>query len=253
MTRKPFGVLVLHGFTSSLDCVSGVEAAIRALGLPTRMPVLRGHGAESPEALRGVVWRDWLADARSALQDLRAEADRVIVVGLSMGALLALTLAADAAAAADGVIDSLVLVSPAIHMTSPYAPGRPFAALVPLMQLLFPRWDFPSPIYADPALARFDTNYTWVPTAAIGEFFALIRATRRRLAEVRVPTLILHSRRDSTADPRGALMLYRAIATPPDQTRIVWFEVTDHEMFRDCEREAAIQTVVEYVRERTGI
>ncbi|MFO7742587.1 MAG: hypothetical protein R6X31_09775 [Anaerolineae bacterium] len=56
MQQQPLGVLILHGFTSSLDCVRGVESAVKALGVPTRMPTLRGHGAESPEALRGVTW-----------------------------------------------------------------------------------------------------------------------------------------------------------------------------------------------------
>ena len=53
MAKQPYGVLIVHGFTSSLDCVSGIEPPLKALGLPTRMPVLRGHSAESPEALRG--------------------------------------------------------------------------------------------------------------------------------------------------------------------------------------------------------
>jgi len=58
MAKQPLGVLIVHGFTSSLDCVCGLEPPIQALGLPTRMPVLRGHSAESTEALRGVTWHD---------------------------------------------------------------------------------------------------------------------------------------------------------------------------------------------------
>jgi carboxylesterase len=53
--------------------------------------------------------------------------------------------------------------------------------------------------------------------------------------------------------PDSAHIIYDRISTPPDQKRIVWFEMTEHEMFRDCEREATIETVVDYVRERAGL
>jgi carboxylesterase len=52
--------------------------------------------------------------------------------------------------------------------------------------------------------------------------------------------------------PESAKIVYNGISTPVDQKRIVWFKETEHEMFRDCEREAAIEAVVDYVRERVG-
>ena len=51
----------------------------------------------------------------------------------------------------------------------------------------------------------------------------------------------------------ASLDCYNNISTPPDQKRFAWFEVTEHEMFRDCESEATIGTVVDYVRERAGL
>ena len=79
------------------------------------------------------------------------------------------------------------------------------------------------------------------------------QVTRRRLPEVRVPTLIMQSRKDTVVAPESADIIYNTISTPPAQKRIAWFEVTEHEMFRDCEREATIGTVVDYVRERVGL
>ncbi len=248
MTKEPLGVLVIHGFTSSLDCVSGVEAGIQALGLPTRMPVLRGHGADSPEALRGVTWRDWVADAKVALRELLTEADRAILFGHSMGGLVALSLAADDDDAG-GAIDSTVVAAAAIQLTSPLAPGRPLSFLRPIVARLLDKWDMP-PQYADPALAEFDTNYPWAPIDAIAEFLRFSQVTRERLPDVDVPMLIMQSRQDTTVSPESGQIIYDEVATPPEEKRIVWFEKTEHEMFRDCEREAAIQTVVDYVRER---
>jgi carboxylesterase len=247
MTKKPLGVLVVHGFTSSLDCVRGVESAVSALGVPTRMPVLRGHGAESPDALRGVTWRDWVADAESALQDLLTEAEQAIVFGHSMGGLVALTLAADHG----DVIDSAVVAAAAVQLTSPLAPGRPLHVLAPLVLRFLDKIDMP-PVYADPSLAQHDTNYAWAPTDAVQSLMAFSQRTRRRLSEVEVPMLIMQSRNDSTVAPESAQIIYQGIATPPEEKRIIWFEKTEHEMFRDCEREAASAAVADWVRQRMG-
>lgn len=248
MAEGPFGVLILHGFTSSLDCVNGVEPPLKALGLPTRMPVLRGHGAESPEALRGVTWRDWVADGEAALGDLLTEAERAIVFGHSMGGLVTLTLAADH----HDAIESIVVAAAAIQLASPLAPGRPFHFLAPLVARLQKRLDMP-PVYVDSELAQYDTNYAWAPADAVLSLLEFSRVTRRRLPEVHVPALVMQSHNDSTVAPESAEIIYESISTPSEQKRIAWFDETEHEMFRDCEREAAIETVVDYVRARVGL
>ncbi len=249
MTRHPLGVLIVHGFTASLDCVRALRPPLVQLGLPTQMPVLRGHGADSPEALRGVSWQDWVADAEAALQELLTEAERAMVLGHSMGGLVALTLAANHRGDDPPVIDSLVLAAAAVQLTSPVSPGGSLAFLSPLIMRVRRRVEMP-PTYADPALAASDTNYPWAPMEAVGQLFAFIKATRRRLIQVDVPTLILQSRNDSTVAPESAEIIKRGIATLPAEKRIVWFEETEHEMFQDCEQEAAVGAVVHYVKAR---
>ncbi len=248
MEKQPFGVLIIHGFTASLDCVSGIDKAINNLGIPTAMPVLRGHGADSPEALRGVAWNDWVDDARAAFNDLSKEADKIIVFGHSMGGLVALTLAAGHA----GAVDSVIVAAAAIQLTSPLAPGKPLHFLAPLFARLFRKWKF-SPNYADPELAKYDTNYTWAPMDAIVSFLEFSEAARRILPDIHVPALIMQSREDTTVSPESAEIIYNGISTPAKNKHIAWFEKTDHEMFRDCERELAVETIAEYVKERVKL
>jgi carboxylesterase len=212
------------------------------------MPVLRGHGADSPEALRGVTWHDWVADGKAALQDLLKEAEKVIIFGHSMGGIVALTLAAEN----EHSVDSIVLAAAAVQLVSPLAPGRPFHFLMPLVRIFVKKWDMP-PVYADQQLAQYDTNYRWAPMDALLSFIEFTAVTRRRLAEVHMPTLIIQSRKDTTVAPESANIIYNGISTPLDQKRIVWFKVTEHEMFRDCERETTVEAVVQYVRERVGL
>jgi carboxylesterase len=247
MSKKPYGVLILHGFTASLDCVREIEPPLKALGLPSRMPVLRGHGAASPEALRGVTWHAWVADAEAALQDLLSEAEKAIVIGHSMGGLAALSLAVQHG----DKLDSLILAAAAVQLASPLAPGKPLNFLAPLLRVALKKWNFP-PIYADPSLAQYNTNYLWAPIDSVLAVLDFSKAIRKQLGVVKTPTLILQSRKDTMVAPASAEIIYNEISTPAAQKRIVWFEKTEHEMFRDCERAAIIAVITNYVRERIG-
>ena len=98
-------MLLLHGFTSSLETVTGLVPRLERAGFEYAVPILRGH-CTTPEDLLGVTWRDWLEDARQALLELTGEAKSVAVVGLSMGGLVALNLAAEHPTRVSGVVTS---------------------------------------------------------------------------------------------------------------------------------------------------
>lgn len=247
MAKKPLGVLIVHGYSSNINCVSPMEAPIQALGLPTRMPVLRGHGGK-PEDLEGVTWKDWVTDARKALDQLLGEAEKVVIVGHSMGALVTINLAADYATH----VDSIVLAAAAIQVNSPIAPGRPLSFLRPIAQRLMKRIET-GPHYVDKAQDASHKNYMWVPVSSTASFLEFTQQARRRLPEIKLPTLIIHSKKDTTIDPVSAEIIYNDIRTPASEKRIQWFEVTDHEMFRDIERDAVTQAVVDYVASRSAL
>lgn len=242
---KPLGVLVIHGFTATLDSVNPLYRSLLELGIPVSMPLLTGHGAASPEALRGVRWESWLADVEEALQKLFIEAERVMVVGHSMGALLALNLAAGY----HHKIDSLVLLAPAIHLVSVLAPGRPLHFIAPFLSRIIRDWSLKGD-FADPECATCIPHYTWVPTDAILSFFELIKKSMELLGRVTVPVLILHNRRESTVRAESATILYNRIATEPSGKSILWLEHSGHQIFCDCECKKAVDSIVAYVSGR---
>jgi carboxylesterase len=188
-----------------------------------------------------------VSDAESALKDLLTEAEKAIVIGHSMGGLVTVMLAADYG----DQIDSIVLAAAAIQLRIVVGPGRPLSFLAPLIGLVIKKWGF-APIYADPSLTVYNTNYRWAPTDAILSLFDLSRVSRNRLAEVKTPTLILQCHNDPSVAPASANVIYQGISTPDAQKRIVWFERSGHEMFRDCERGATVDEIVKYVQERIG-
>ena len=95
MTR----VLCLHGLGGTGATMWPIVAACIDAGFTTLAPTLPGHGT-NPDDLAGITWDDWMGAAREW------EAD--VVVGQSMGACLALQLAAEHRCLAAVCINPLV-------------------------------------------------------------------------------------------------------------------------------------------------
>lgn len=246
MEKSKLGVLILHGWTSGMSTVSSLEAPIRSLGLPTRMPILRGHGTSSPEALKGVKWEDWVQDATAALDDLLTEVEHVVIVGHSMGGMLALHLAA---VHPQGV-DSIITASSPGKMSTPFAPGNVLHPLFCILWPLIKKYDKGTLKYADPGLEKLDDSYRWAPTSAIKELFDLLKMQKKILPDVHVPVLILQSTKDTSVMPISANILFNGIGTPVEDKKIAWFDKTEHGMFLDVESRQVIKSVIDFIVER---
>ncbi|MBU6429172.1 MAG: alpha/beta fold hydrolase [Cyanobacteria bacterium REEB65] len=232
---KPLGVLVLHGFTSSFDTVKGILPHLEAAGLPYRMPGLRGHQQSSPAALKGVKYRDWVDDAACALDDLLGEVDRAIVVGLSMGGLVALTLAVERPERLDGI----VAVAAALR------PKDPLAPLSPYLGWLFPRHQLPKPPEDEGYVC---TNYPWFPGTAGAEVYKLGLLVESRLSSVKTPILVVGSERDHIIKPEASRIIYDRVRSPIKE--IEMFRKTRHEMMQGCEKDDVFARIMAFIRDR---
>lgn len=235
---QPLGVLLIHGFTSSLDTVNGLIPCLERDRLPYRVPVLRGHGSK-PEALRGVGAQDWYVDARAALFDLLKECEQAVVVGLSMGGLVALQLAIDHPEHVAGVVS----VAAAMRFKSP------LAKWTPLLGKFTKYWPSPKP----PKGATYHcTNY---PYFAIDSFASLLRYGQEiegRLHEVKVPILVLGTKMDNVVDPKAAQLIFDGVSSTDKELR--WFTRSGHEMMQDCEHEAVFAAIEEFaLKRRNGL
>lgn len=246
MMQKQYGVLVIHGFTAFPGSVAPLVDALAARDVHVAAPVLKGHGESSPEHLRGVTWQDWMLDAETAFTELSRQVDHILVVGHSMGALIALNLAARFQ---DAQLDALVLAAPPFRVTSMLGPGRPLHAFAPLLKRLFRSWELDTEFGDREEVCR-SVHYHWAPTDAIFSFFKLIAYTEDRLKNVRAPFLLLLGGRDRTIRAESAEVLDKGVATRAEEKEVLLLELSDHQMFCDSEKERAIDAVTAYLCSR---
>jgi esterase/lipase len=102
-------LLYFHGFSATRQEIAPVpELVARSLGANLFETRLAGHGQQR-EAISGIAAETWLEDGAEALAIGRALGERIIIIGTSTGATLALALAEHPDFSA---VESLVLLSP---------------------------------------------------------------------------------------------------------------------------------------------
>lgn len=228
--NESLGVLLLHGFTSSFDAVSGLVPYLKQIGADYEMPALRGHQS-TPDALEGVSARDWYDDAYAALEKLCQRCDKVAIVGLSMGGLIALNLCAKNHACSPKI---------AACVTWAAALGfcNPLAGLVKPLSRIFRRWRGQNS-FCDPECRKNNTNYPWFPTSAFVQLYDLARNTRKYLQNIRVPLFIIHSRLDQVVPFKTSLMLFNH--TPFAYRERFELTRSGHELGMDCEAKTVFE------------
>jgi carboxylesterase len=236
--KAPLGILILHGFTASRTTVEALVPQAEALGLPWRLPQLRGHWT-TPADLAGVTYDDLLADATAALAELRGEAERITVIGLSVGGVLAL----DLTLRQPYGIDSLVVLAPALRYVNPLARFAPLVA-----RIMKTAKNDPALAFADRSLVTRAGNYTSFPSAT---FVSIERAGRRieaALPGITTPLLIIGARSDRVVRPEVAQIVHDRAGSVEKQ--LVWFDRSGHELLLDCEASAVADRIGLFLRQR---
>jgi carboxylesterase len=233
--KTRLGVLVLHGFTSHVSCVSDLRFPLDEMGVPYRIPILRGHGGEWTD-LKGVTAEQWYEDAEDSLLDLLTECRRVVVVGLSMGGLVALDLAARRRKQIVGV----ATVAAALKFKDP------LSALTPVIARVVPSWPSPKAFHDKELEKQRNRNYPRFPTRAFAELYRYAAEVEQRLSFVAADALIVHSRKDQIVHPKAAEIIRERLGSK--RKDLVWFEESGHEMLLDLEAQKVVATVADFIR-----
>jgi carboxylesterase len=239
------GVLLVHGLT-------GTPAEMRLLGKRLHRDGFTVYGVQlaghcgGEDDLLATGWRDWYASVELAAEQLRGEVDHLFVAGLSMGALLALLLAAERPELVDGVgvlgatfrydgwnmprIARLSFLLPLVKWLG-FARKRVFMEGPPYgLRNERIRGQVMSAMQSgDSTLAGLPGN----PWHSLADLQLLSARVRRRLKHVRAPCLVAHAAEDDIANVRNAYLVVAQVRSPVE---LLLLHNSYHMITLDCER-----------------
>ncbi len=231
----PIGILMVHGFTATPVEVRMVAERLHPRGYTVAAPLLPGHGTH-PDDLNRTRWQDWVAAAEESYQRLRQTCQKVYLLGESMGALVALYLAAEHREA-EGVIAS----APAIRLQ--ISPVQ--KALLPVMSLFVPAVP-KGGLDADSHWQGYPVN----PLKGVRQLFLFQKEVERRLPEIVQPVLVLMGRHDTTVHPEAGKMILERVAST--YKSLAWFEHSSHVILIDQEVDAATGRIERFIQETSN-
>ncbi len=237
------GCLLVHGFTGTPYEMRELGTRLAARGYTVLGPALAGH-ATSLEEMARTRWQDWYGTVTTAYDQLREECDAVVPIGLSLGALLSLHLAAHRP------VNAVVAVSPPFGVHNPLIPlFRTFPFLfnfIPLVKKNPSENDT-----QDPSVAPRHPEYDATPTAcAASLIFDLFPHLRGDLRDIRAPLLLIQSRNDRVIPPDSITLYNAQVGSTVKQ--VVWVERSGHLVLEDFEKEKAFACIIDFLRTHVG-
>ena len=192
------GVLLVHGFTGTPSDLSSFGERLGAAGYRVRAPWLAGHGMGPFELARATA-HAWRRSAEIGLMELVEESPHggVAVLGLSLGGMLAVDLAARFP------VRALICVNPAAGVQQRAAFVAPYIwRLVPFVKI------------GPEAEDRLSVH-------AVAELVRAMRESAGEAPKVRAPALVLQSQHDPTVRPEASKLLFARIGSREKEFEMV--------------------------------
>ena len=224
-------VLCLHGLTGTPWEVRLPAEALTEAGFACLGPLLPGHGTR-PRELEGVSGAAWLDAALGAWDWLAQTHARVYALGLSLGGVLCLRLAACRPVAGAVLIGTPLRLHPAV---------RAGVGLFRRLVFSVPK----TPSILDPVARERHPGYREMPLGSVHELIRLQRGLRAGLGDVRCPLQLIYSRADPTVDPGDAERILAAVCPGPHE--VLYLEDSGHVSPVDRESERLCAASVEFL------
>lgn len=171
------GFLLIHGFTATTTEVRLIAEKLHQLGFTTAAPLLPGHGTH-PDDLNRATWPMWIEKVKVFYEKLLRTCEKVYAIGESMGALLAIELAAQ-----HPEIPGLLLFAPALKVK-----------YLGLAHLFAPFFPYLKKSKSDDGLPW--RGYNVYPLKAAAELNKLQKHTWKQLPKITQPTLVFSGEYD---------------------------------------------------------
>jgi len=233
----PLGVLLLHGFTSTTSTVIDLAHLCADAGYTVSAPRLPGHGT-SVDDLMNTGWDEWAAAALASYDELAASCERVAIVGLSMGATLA------------------------VHIAAVRRDVAAFVFINPYVKHQGVEWDELAQTMLDAGVLTYDsigsdvkkdgvveTSYAQTPIASALTLLEAVKVVNDNLCKITAPSLLFSSTEDHVVELDNGDELVKKSNGPVER---IWLENSYHVATLDNDHEVIESATMAFLAGHLG-
>lgn len=227
------GILLIHGFTGTPAEMVLLGEYLQDRGYTVLAVRLSGHGT-SPEDLAKTAWQNWYDSVCDGYDLLRGVCSRVSVIGLSMGALMAMRLSLDRTVEKVVSLSAPIFISAGHNLRLLPPPELAEGRYVPKKRRKLP--DLPE---------RCNVYYHKMPLVSVYQLLAFIERMKEHLPQVSRPLLVVQSRNDHTVKAESGEYIYEQVSSA--EKEILYLGQSGHLVTLDIERNTVFAKVAEFL------
>lgn len=231
----PRGVLLVHGFTGAPAEMRLLGEQLAGLGFTVLGIRLPGHGTTVWD-MENTVWRHWYGAVIDGWYLLKGLCDEINVIGLSMGGLLSLKLAAN------------FPLARVVSLSAPIFLANRQLAFLPIYKLF--RRFIPKQQRDYDVDPKYFVGYDQTPLSSLSSLLELIQSVETDLPHITCPSLVLQSRREHTVRPESASFIFERITARHKE--LFWLEKSGHVVTVDIERETVFEKIIDFLSTTFG-
>ena len=231
------GVLLLHGFRQNPFCMHHLTAELKESVYQLSVPVLPHH-LDDLDVFEQTTAEQWISCAQQHYQSVRQQCDHVIVVGLSMGAVLAALVNDECQDA-----DHLVLLAPAFYPPSVLKFSNVISSV-----MSFLGFRYLAAASGDVGLeGAYDVTFCRTPIKIYPQLNAVCVQGRKTLSRIHVPVDFFVGKNDQVLNTKKIKKAFFEI--PSADKRYIQLSNSKHVLSLD----AGINTITQRLQELIGL
>jgi carboxylesterase len=233
-------VVAMHGLSGTAAEFGPLLARIATAGFAVDAGLLPGHGTR-PTDLQEQRFDGWVEDTRTRTRRAAARYGSYVLLGFSLGSLVAMQLASER----DPALAGLIVIGNAVRLERFLSAGlAAFSRLGAFVPDVYVRKVAPGDV-VDPSLLDAMATYDRQPLRAAVQVYLAGARVRAVVGRIACPALILHGRRDRVCPWQNAVWLADHIGSKDVTVRV--FDRSAHVVACDFDRDEAAEEVSSFL------
>lgn len=219
--------VIIHGFAGNPGEVAPLAHTLEQMGYDVMTPLLPGHSLNK-ERMEKATALDWIQMIEKIVKHEIEDNKEIHLIGFSMGAMIA------SIVAYRYQISTLVLLSPAVYVITPYVLKMKLA-------------EFFQQNKKNRSLSGH-THQSFIrstPIYNVFQFQKIVRQAKRIFRHISIPICIIHGQKDETIDPSSSALIYRVSSSK--EKELHYLPLSKHHICQDCEVDTVIQIVTKFL------